>query len=82
MVKKLRRINMLKHKSLVLLAGLAIGGNATTDLTAAPIPKTAGQWAATASMNTVRYAHTATRLPNDKVANSGRIQRQRLFNRE
>jgi hypothetical protein len=38
---------MLKHKSLILLAGLAIGGNATTDLTAVPIPKTADQWAAT-----------------------------------
>jgi hypothetical protein len=73
---------MLKHKSLVLLAGLAIGGNATTDLTATPILKTASQWSYTGSIHTARHYHTATRLPNDKVANSGRIQRQRLFNRE
>jgi hypothetical protein len=51
---------MLKHKSLILLAGLAIGGNATTDLTTDPIPKTAGQWSYTGSMHTARYFHTAT----------------------
>jgi hypothetical protein len=58
---------MLKHKLLILLAGLAIGGNATTDLTAAPIPKTAGQWTATGSMHTARFYHIVTLLLNGKV---------------